>query len=84
MATGTLTYDFSEFVGRMSFERTIGGLRSQSISSHNGGAPDVVQLKSCGMPGLNRAGTATMSSVLMIVVFSVGVICRRGSVEIHE
>ena len=39
VSCGSLTYDFSNFVGACSTERAVGGLRGQGISTRNGGAP---------------------------------------------
>ena len=54
-ATGGLTYDFSKFIGDVNFERAVGGLRGQGISTRNGGAPIILQLKKFGMPEIGRA-----------------------------
>ena len=86
--TGSLTYDFSKWVGGQSFERAVGGLRGQGISTRNGGSPIILQLRNFGWPGnvpaAPNAHVAQMSAVLMIVVFSIDVICRTGSVEVRE
>ena len=101
---GSVTYDFSKFVGGMSFERAVGGLRGQGISTRNGGAPVILQLRNFGVnngpsgagvadpnPLVDQGGfaatrfdTRKMDAVLMIVVFSVDIVCRTGSVEVRE
>ena len=48
VSCGSLTYDFSKFVGAVSTERAVGGLRGQGISTRNGGAPVILQLRGCG------------------------------------
>jgi hypothetical protein len=101
---GSETYDFSKWIGGVSFERAVGGLRGQGISTRNGGAPVILQLRNFGIengpnhPGnagagilqtqggvaANRYDTRKMDAVLMIVVFSVDIVCRTGSVEVRE
>ena len=90
-ATGGLTYDFSKFIGGINFERAVGGLRGQGVSTRNGGAPIILQLKKFGMPGTAPAGFAAapndatkMKGVLAIVVFSIDLILRTGSCEVRE
>ena len=99
--TGSVTYDFSKWIGGVSFERAVGGLRGQGISTRNGGAPVILQLRNFGVSngphdvagnaaanqgGVNvsRYDTRKMDAVLMIVVFSVDIVCRTGSVEVRE
>ena len=85
-STGGLTYDLTKFVAGVNFEKAIGGLRGQGIST-NGGSPIILQLKDFGYPGPIPAGqehVQNMRNVLMIVVFSIDVICRTGSCEIRE
>ena len=48
-ATGGLTYDFSKFIGGVSTERAVGGLRGQGISTRNGGSPVILQLRNFGV-----------------------------------
>ena len=99
-----VTYDFSKWIGGVSFERAVGGLRGQGISTRNGGAPVILQLRNFGVnngpaaDGVAGAGilqtsggvaasrfdTRKMDAVLMIVVFSVDIVCRTGSVEVRE
>ena len=101
---GSVTYDFSKFIGGVSLERAVGGLRGQGISTRNGGAPVILQLRNWGVangpsqagnPGAgvlqtgggeqaNRFDTRKMDAVLMIVIFSVDIVCRTGSVEVRE
>ena len=102
---GAVTYDFSKFIGGISFERAVGGLRGQGISTRNGGAPVILQLRNWGVNNgpadvngaagagilqtsggvhANRFDTRKMDAVLMIVVFSVDIVCRTGSVEVRE
>ena len=86
-ATGGLTYDFSKFIGGINFERAVGGLRGQGVSTRNGGAPIILQLKNFGIPGAQPVGHETaqhMKSVLAIVVFSIDLILRTGSCEVRE
>ena len=88
-STGGLTYDLTKYVAGVNFEKAVGGLRGQGISTRNGGSPIILQLRNFGWPGpaipaAPNDGVQTMSSVLMIVVFSIDVICRTGSVEVRE
>ena len=85
-ATGGLTYDFSKFIGGVNFERAVGGLRGQGVSTRNGGAPIIVQLKKFGLPvaATNFPEASRMRSVLAIVVFSIDLILRTGSCEVRE
>ena len=88
-ATGGLTYDLTKYVAGVNFEKAVGGLRGQGISTRNGGSPIILQLKNFGWPGpaipaAPNAGVAQMSSVLVIVVFAIDVICRTGSCEVRE
>ena len=86
-ATGGLTYDFSKFIGGINFERAVGGLRGQGVSTRNGGAPIILQLRNFGMPGAEPVGFADaqkMKGVLAIVVFSLDLILRTGSCEVRE
>ena len=87
-STGGLTYDLTKHVSGVNFEKAVGGLRGQGISTRNGGAPIILQLRNFGWPGNIPAApnqhVAQMSSVLMILVFSIDVICRTGSVEVRE
>ena len=102
--TGALTYDFSKWIGGVSFERAVGGLRGQGISTRNGGAPVILQLRNFGVRNgpvdagnanpnylvdqggvaASRVNASKMDAVLMIVVFSVDIVCRTGSVEVRE
>ena len=88
VSCGGHVYDFSRFVAGVNFEKAVGGLRGQGISTRNGGSPIILQLKNFGWPGnvpaAPNAHVAQMSAVLMIVVFSIDVICRTGSVEVRE
>ena len=88
----------------ISTERAVGGLRGQGISTRNGGAPVILQLRNFGVengpsdPGAananplvdqggvaaSRYDTRKMDAVLMIVIFSVDIVCRTGSVEVRE
>ena len=85
---GGLTYDLTKHVTGVNFEKAVGGLRGQGISTRNGGSPIILQLKNFGWPGgVMPAGNEhvqQMDDVLMIVVFSIDVICRTGSVEVRE
>ena len=101
---GSVVYDFSKFIGGVSLERAVGGLRGQGVSTRNGGAPVILQLRNFGvLNGPSNAGaagagilqtqggvaasrfdTSKMDAVLMIVVFSVDIVCRTGSVEVKE
>ena len=87
-STGGLTYDLTKYVAGVNFEKAVGGLRGQGISTRNGGSPIILQLRNFGWPGpaipAAHDQVQQMSSVLMIVVFSVDVICRTGSVEVRE
>ena len=87
-STGGLTYDLTKHISGVNFEKAVGGLRGQGISTRNGGSPIILQLKNFGWPGnvpaAPNAHVAQMSAVLMIVVFSIDVICRTGSVEVRE
>ena len=85
-ATGGLTYDFSKFIGGINFERAVGGLRGQGVSTRNGGAPIILQLKNFGLPveATGHAQASHMKSVLAIVVFSIVLILRTGSCEVRE
>ena len=85
-ATGGLTYDFSKFIGGINFERAVGGLRGQGVSTRNGGAPIILQLKNFGLPvaATGHANASNMKSVLAIVVFSIDLILRTGSCEVRE
>ena len=51
----------------MSMERAVGGLRGQGISTRNGGAPVILQLRNAGYDGgpQNIAGTADANGVLV-------------------
>ena len=87
ISAGSLTYDFSKFIGGINFERAVGGLRGQGVSTRNGGAPIILQLKNFGMSGAapaNHANAQQMKSVLVIVVFSIDLILRTGSCEVRE
>ena len=86
VAYGSLTYDFSKFVGAVSTERAVGGLRGQGISTRNGGAPIILQLKKFGLPvaATGFAEASKMKSVLAIVVYSIDLILRTGSCEVRE
>ena len=89
---GGHTYDFSKFVAGVNFEKAVGGLRGQGISTRNSGSPIILQLKNFGWPqptlpqvgGVVQEGVKCMSGILMIVVFSIDVICRTGSIEVRE
>ena len=89
---GGHTYDFSKIVAGVNFEKAVGGLRGQGISTRNGGSPIILQLQDFGWPqttlpqvgGVRQDHVASMSGILMIVVFSIDVICRTGSVEVRE
>ena len=86
-STGGLTYDLTKYIAGVNFEKAVGGLRGQGISTRNGGSPIILQLKHVGWPAATPAAHAhvqQMSSVLMLVVFSIDVICRTGSCEIRE
>ena len=86
-ACGGLTYDFSKHICGVNLERAVGGLRGQGISTRNGGAPIILQLKNFGLPGTSpaqNAQAAKMTGCLMIVVFSVDLILRTGSCEVRE
>ena len=88
VSCGSLTYDFSKWIGAVSTEKD--GRRTQRPRHQhkNGGSPIILQLKNFGWPGNIPAApnshVAQMSSVLMIVVFAIDVICRTGSVEVRE
>ena len=87
---GGLTYDLTKYVAGVNFEKAVGGLRGQGISTRNGGSPIILQLRNFGWPGnvpsqaSGHSQVATMANVLMIVVFSIDVICRTGSCEVRE
>ncbi len=85
----------------MSMERAVGGLRGQGVSTRNGGAPVILQLRNFGNPigphavngdagatqggvAVSRYDTRTVDAVLMIVCFSVDIVCRTGSCEVRE
>ncbi len=77
----------SKFIRGINFERVVGGLRGQGISTRNGGAPVILQLKNWGLPGAAPAGFASatkMDGVLLIVVFSNDLILRTGSCGVRE
>ena len=80
-------------VAGVNFEEAVGGLGGQGISTRNGGSPIILQLRNFGMPttqavpqvgGVAQDHVLSMSGVLMIVVSSIDVICRTGSVEVRE
>ena len=86
-ATGGITYDTTKFIAGINFERAVGGLRGQGISTRNGGAPIVVQLRKFGIPGNQPTGHAEatrMKGILAIVVYSVDLVLRTGSCEVRE
>ena len=81
----------TKFVAGINFERAVGGLRGQGISTRNGGAPIVVQLRNFGIGGAVTpalpadVGSAVhMKGILAIVVYSVDLILRTGSCEMRE
>ena len=85
MACGGLTYDFSKFVGGLNLEKVVGGLRSQGISTRNGGSPLIIQLKDFGMPSnLAPAEAQKMKELLCIIVHSVDLVVRTGGVEVRS
>ena len=89
---GGRTYDLTKHVAGVNFEKAVGGLRGQGISTRNGGSPIILQLNNFGWPktalpilgGNTQEHVKCMSGILMIVVFSIDVICRTGSVEVRE
>ena len=87
-ATGGITYDTTKSVAGINFERAVGGLRGQGVSTRNGGAPVILQLRNFGMKSqdapTNNTQALQMKGVLAVVVYSVDLILRTGSCEVRE
>ena len=87
-ATGGITFDTTKFIGGVNFERAVGGLRGQGISTRNGGAPVILQLRNFGLKAtaapVQNPEAQKMKGVMAIVVYSVDLILRTGSAEVRE
>ncbi len=94
---GSATYESSEFIAGMHMGRAVGGLRGQGISTRNGGAPVILQLRGCGFDGGpdNLGGDASAHQGGVQVsrydtrkfhhdrMFSVDIAGRTGSCEVR-
>ncbi len=86
ISCGDLVYGFNKFIIGCNFEKSVGGLRSQGVSTRLGGSPVILQLKNCGAPAAAGvvADDTHMSSVTAIFVFAQDLVVRTGGVEIRS
>ena len=72
-------------MGGLNLDNVVGGLRSQGISTRQGGSPLILELRNWGMPDTAAPAHAQkMQELLMIVVHSVDLVIRTGGVEIRS